>query len=79
MRTSALAIDYHGNEADMLDALVASRGGSTSTQLHRLVIHDWADHADDAVQMRLARRRQFFACGRAPKLTKLTGLERQSA
>jgi hypothetical protein len=76
--TIALAIDYRGNEAEMLEALVAS-GWLDPDPVCRLVVHDWADHADDAVQMRLARNRQFFASGRAPKLTRLTGQERQAA
>ncbi len=73
----ALSIDYRADETAMLDALVDC-GWLDRDPVHRLVVHDWADHADDAVQMRLARNRQFFASGRAPKLTKLTGAERQA-
>ena len=74
----ALGIDYRGDEATMIDALVAS-GWMDRDPAGRLVIHDWADHADDAVHMRLARARQLFVGGRAPKLTRLTGKERECA
>jgi len=42
----ALAIDYRGDETELLDALVAL-GWLDSDPVERLVVHDWADHADD--------------------------------
>lgn len=44
-----------------------------------LVVHDWPDHADDAVHMALARARLCFADGRTPKLGRLPREERASA
>lgn len=43
---------------------------------HRLVVHDWWDHADDATHLRVARAHLWFVCGRAPKLTRIGGQER---
>jgi hypothetical protein len=74
----ALVLDYRGDEVEMLNVL-ADCGWLDRDPVHRLIVHDWSDHADDAVQMRLARTRLFFANGRPPKLSKLTGQERQSA
>jgi hypothetical protein len=74
----ALGIDYRGDEGAMLEALVGT-GWLDRNPDGRLIIHDWADHADDAVHMRLARARLFFVGGRAPKLTRLTGKEKESA
>lgn len=74
----ALAIDYRGDEAKLIEALVYA-GWLDRDSTHRLVVHDWADHADDAVQMKLARGHLFFADGRAPKLTRLATKERECA
>lgn len=43
---------------------------------HRLVVHDWPDHADDAVHMAVARDREWFANGATPRLGKISGSER---
>jgi hypothetical protein len=74
----ALALDYRGDESVMIEALVQS-GWLDRHPTERLSVHDWADHSDDATNMRLARSRQFFCCGRPPKLTKLTNAERDAA
>jgi len=74
----ALAIDYRGDEAKLIDALVAS-GWLDRGPVERLAVHDWADHADDAVNMRLARGRQYFVGGQAPKLARLPSKERDAA
>lgn len=74
----ALAIDYHGDETKLIEAL-ASAGWLDRHPEARLVVHDWHEHADDSVNMRLARARQFFVTGQSPKLSKLPGRERQSA
>ena len=44
---------------------------------HRLVVHDWYDHADDSVHRTLARRLEYFASGERPKLTRLGKQERE--
>ena len=74
----ALAIDYRGDESAMIEALVQC-GWIERSQEFRLVVHDWDQHADDAVHVRLARARLFFSCGEPPKLVRLGGTERQLA
>ncbi|HEV3330621.1 MAG TPA: hypothetical protein VG096_06560 [Bryobacteraceae bacterium] len=74
----ALAIDYRGDEARLMDSLIAS-GWVDRDPVERLVVHGWADHCEDAVHMRLARARLHFVGNRAPKLSKLTGRERDAA
>jgi len=44
--------------------------------VHRLVVHDWYDHCEDAVHMALARKTQYFVDGRMPKLTKFNDKEK---
>ncbi len=46
--------------------------------LHRILVHDWPEHCDDAIHMRLARAREFFADGTAPKLTRLPKSEKET-
>ena len=41
----ALAIDYRGAESKLIEALIGS-GWLDRDPVERLVIHDWADHAD---------------------------------
>ncbi len=74
----ALAIDYRGDEAELTEALVAS-GWIDRDPVERLSIHDWHEHAEDGVHMRLARARLYFVGRHAPKLSRLTGKERDSA
>jgi hypothetical protein len=61
----AIAIDYHGDEQKMITALIDCGWIDVSKQ-HRLIVHDWPDHADDGVHMRIARRREFFVRQGAP-------------
>lgn len=56
----------------MVDAGYLDRSES-----HRLVVHDWSEHADDGVHALLARRVECFADGKAPKLNKLNQEERK--
>jgi hypothetical protein len=73
----ALALDYRGDENRLIDALETS-GWIDRNDIYRLVIHDWQDHADDAVQLRLARAREFFCSGSVPKFSRLSLKERES-
>lgn len=73
----ALGIDYRGDENQLVECLVHS-GWLDLNARHRLVIHDWAHHADDSVHMRLARARSFFWDGSRPKITRIGGKERES-
>lgn len=69
------AIEYEGDAGQMIDGLVAARWLDPHPEF-RLVVHDWFDHADDAVHMKLARARLAFWDGSPPKLTRLSMKER---
>lgn len=70
----ALALDYRGDVSAML-AAVAKAGLIDHHPECRFVIHDWWEHSEDSVHAKVARHREVFACGRIPKLKKLTKLE----
>lgn len=74
----ALGIDYRGDEGALLQAL-AEAGWLDTDAEHRYLIHDWSEHADDAVQRKVARDLQYFADGRQPKLTRLNKNDRADA
>ncbi len=44
---------------------------------HRLVVHDWDEHCEDSIHLTLARRTEFFANGKMPRLTRLSSDERK--
>jgi hypothetical protein len=48
------ALDWHGKRGKLIAALTTSRWCDKSDR-HRLVVHDWHEHADDSVRKRLAR------------------------
>jgi hypothetical protein len=58
----ALALDYRGDEDKLIDALVRCGWLDESTE-HRLVVHDWHEHADEAVKKRLTRSKRSFIGG----------------
>jgi hypothetical protein len=74
----AVAIDYRGDESELIEAMVHS-GWLDRDPVERLIVHDWHEHADDAVQMKLARGRQYFVSGQAPKPGRLPKKEREAA
>lgn len=43
---------------------------------HRLIVHDWFEHCEDSVHIRLARNAQVFADGRVPRLNRIPKNER---
>ena len=49
------------------------------SQSHRLVIHDWAEHCEEAVHAKLARRGELFADGSEPNTRLLNALEKERA
>ena len=55
----------------------SKRNCSTKTRRSRLVVHDWPDHADDAIQVKLARHGQRFANGVLPSMRRLQKSERE--
>lgn len=74
----AFYLGFEGSPKQMVDALVASRWLDQHPE-HRLLIHDWPDHCDDATHMALARARKRFANGAAPKTQRLPNSERIAA
>lgn len=74
----AQKIEWDRDADELVEALVKTRWLDHDDD-HRLLVHDWPDHADDAVNMHLARARQVFACGRAPKTTRLPKVEKKNA
>jgi hypothetical protein len=71
----ARACGWDGEPEALIGMLVES-GWIDREDDHRLVVHDWADHADDAVHRSLARKIERFADGSQPKLTRLGENER---
>lgn len=63
----AQAVDWRCDENLLVAELVNARLLDASDE-HRLIVHDWPDHADQAVHAKVARARQFFANGQAPRL-----------
>lgn len=78
----AIAIDYRGDEGPMMEALIYCGWLDVSGE-YRIVVHDWNEHADDSVHMKLARTNQFFVrtdCSFVrPKTGRLPSKERESA
>ena len=76
----AAAVEWEasdGTPEQIVSALVGA-GWLDIHQVHRLVVHDWWDHCDPFVHMALARAKAApFACGRAPKRTRISGDERK--
>jgi hypothetical protein len=46
---------------------------------HRLIVHDWSEHAEDGVHTWMVRRRLWFADGKAPRTRHLNSIERKEA
>ena len=69
---------WDGDPAELVRALVDCRLLDEHPE-HRLLVHGWAKHSDDAVHMSLARAGQHFASGDQPKLYKLSKREREKA
>ena len=71
----ALAIDWIGDEDKLIQSLVVS-GWLDSSTIHRLIVHDWHQHADDAVDNRLARAVKLYASGVRPRMNRLSVQEK---
>lgn len=74
----AIGLDYRDDENLLVAALLDS-GWLDADPKYRLLIHDWADHAEDAVHMKLARAKKIFASGDIPKTNRLPRWEREEA
>lgn len=72
----AFGIEWSSDSRTLIEALVTSRWLDRN-QSHRLIVHDWYDHCEDSVHIRLARMGALFADGRIPKLTSFNQAERE--
>ena len=60
------AIGWNRDAGELVRALVAT-GWLDEHAEYRLLIHDWADHADDATRKALERTKACFATGESPR------------
>lgn len=70
-------LEWEGDCDALIGALVRT-GWLDESDSCRLYVHDWHEHAEDMIQMRLARRTQLFAVGDMPRLTKFSVAEKQA-
>jgi hypothetical protein len=73
----AEGIGWRSRPAVELVAVLIAERWLDEHQKYRLVVHDWSEHADDAVHLALARVGEFFADGTKPKTTRLQHKERE--
>ncbi len=76
-RAIARAVCWRGDEFQLIEALLTC--GWIDKKDEQIVIHDWHEHADDSVHMKLARAREYFFDGSAPRLNRLPRKEREDA
>ena len=62
----AAAIGYDGDPSALIAALVKT-GWLDEHPVHRLLVHDWPDHADAETHQELARAGKVFANGAPPR------------
>lgn len=67
----AFDLGWEGDPKALITALVVTRWIDEHPTF-RLVVHDWAEHCDDATHIALARRIELFADGSTPKLARLS-------
>lgn len=75
----ALGIKYSGDADRLITALINRHWLDACECEMRLIIHDWAHHAEESVHRQLARRFDWFADGTAPSISRLTGKEKERA
>lgn len=73
----AIGIKYQGDADRLMEVLVSRHWLDACECEMRLIVHDWADHAEEAVHRQLARRLEWFADGRVPSISRLTGKEKE--
>lgn len=78
--TIARDLDWRGESEKLIAALVDTGWLDEHPDPSvRLAVHDWHEHCEDRIHLRMARARKYFVDNRAPKLARLTGSERQEA
>lgn len=73
------ACDWTGDPSTFVLALESCRWIDRLSNDARYMIHDWHDHAEDAVHMALGRTRKRMADGAIPKLTRLSKEDQKAA
>lgn len=63
----SIGLDWDGGDAELVAALVDT-GWIDRHAVHRLVIHDWHDHADGHLHAELAKKTLLFATGYPPRV-----------
>ncbi len=71
----ATSMGWNDEAETLVSALVESRLLDQSDGA-RLIVHDWDDHCEDGIHCALARKTEFFANGKMPKLSRLGKAER---
>jgi hypothetical protein len=69
---------WRGDHDKMMQALIES-GWIDRLDDNELYIHDWHEHAEDAIHIKLARHRKRFVNGNIPSLKRLSKDERTEA
>jgi hypothetical protein len=72
----AMEMFYDGDPGAMVDALLAA-GLLEADPVHRLIIHDWHIHSDDATDNKLSRGGERYANGQPTRMRRLSDPERQ--
>lgn len=67
---------FWDGDADMMVEALVGAGLIDESADHRLIVHDWPDHADDATHMRMARSLKRFADGSIPNMRRFSAAER---
>ena len=74
----AMEMFYDGDASAMVLALVQS-GFLEPNEEHRLIVHDWHIHSDDATDNKLSRNGMRYANGELPRMRRLSLKEREKA
>jgi hypothetical protein len=74
----AQGIGWSDDPVRLMGALVSCGWLDEHTE-HRLLVHDWSEHADDAVHRSLARAHELFADGVVPNTNRLAPKEKDAA
>lgn len=74
----ARGVTWDRDPAELVKALVDCRWLDTCAR-HRLVVHDWSQHSDDALHRALARAGMLFADGNIPNTSRLAPGEKEKA
>ncbi|HUV68964.1 MAG TPA: hypothetical protein VMW15_04825, partial [Terracidiphilus sp.] len=71
----ALTLEWGGEPEALMKALNEA-GWIDQHEKYRWIIHEWASHCQDTTHCKLARAREYFVDGSAPRLGRLGGNER---